>query len=311
MFGISKNCGSRWQMEDRCQALQLKQYRYAGVFDGHGGSKCANFVNEHFPPFLLKEMEECKNGVQCLEKTFEKMSSTWACMAEMCNNMMQTMGTTAVVALVDEKEIVCGNIGDSTCVLALQDGSVDVLSTSHKCCKEENKAEYDRVTQLGAEIVSRSYLSRTAYYVQGNLNMTRAFGDLYLRPYVIDQPDIVQRAIPDNADFLVLGSDGVFDTFEPKQVCAFLQQSLQTHGSVQKAADELMDRVLASEYYQNEVRDNVALVVLDLQASRTVPDDSSTDVESTDEVDNEDLPRRKRKIVDDDSSESPLKKQCI
>jgi serine/threonine protein phosphatase PrpC len=52
----------------------------------------------------------------------------------------------------------------------------------------------------------------------GILAMSRAIGDLFLKPYVSATPDVREMPLGPSDEFLVLASDGVFDVFDNDQV---------------------------------------------------------------------------------------------
>lgn len=53
----------------------------------------------------------------------------------------------------------------------------------------------------------------------GILAMSRALGDLFLKPYVSAEPEISTVPIEARDEFIVLASDGIFDVFDNDQVC--------------------------------------------------------------------------------------------
>ena len=57
----------------------------------------------------------------------------------------------------------------------------------------------------------------------GILAMSRALGDLFLKPYVSAEPDVSTFALDGGDEFVVLASDGVFDVFDNDQARALLR----------------------------------------------------------------------------------------
>lgn len=51
----------------------------------------------------------------------------------------------------------------------------------------------------------------------GILAMSRAIGDLFLKPYVSAEPDIRSVPLQSDDEFFVIASDGVFDVFDNDQ----------------------------------------------------------------------------------------------
>ena len=75
-------------------------------------------------------------------------------------------GCTAVVCLVTETEIYVANAGDSRCIVSVG-GKVEALSEDHK---PDNEKEMARIKKAGGEVIEGR--------VNGNLNLSRALGDL-------------------------------------------------------------------------------------------------------------------------------------
>lgn len=81
--------------------------------------------------------------------------------------MLDSIGCTANVILIDEmKKLYVANAGDSRCVLA-RNGEAIALSFDHK---PDNDEEKKRIEAAGSQILEGR--------VDGNLNLSRALGDL-------------------------------------------------------------------------------------------------------------------------------------
>jgi serine/threonine protein phosphatase PrpC len=81
---------------------------------------------------------------------------------------LETIGCTANVLLIDydKRKFYVANAGDSRCVMG-HGGKCTALSFDHK---PENQTEIDRIYKAGSTIIEGR--------VDGNLNLTRALGDL-------------------------------------------------------------------------------------------------------------------------------------
>ena len=89
-------------------------------------------------------------------------------------------GTTAVVALVQDDQLTVAHVGDSRGVLCRANGKALALTQDHK---PELEAEKKRIEALGGFV---SYLG--CWRAMGILAMSRALGDLFLKPYVSAEP---------------------------------------------------------------------------------------------------------------------------
>jgi serine/threonine protein phosphatase PrpC len=76
-----------------------------------------------------------------------------------------------------QRFICCGNIGDTNAVLCRKKGIPLLLTVEHNASK--NQAEVDRIREAGVFVSNGK--------VAGMLSVTRAFGDVDMKPYVSDE----------------------------------------------------------------------------------------------------------------------------
>ncbi|KAH9620374.1 hypothetical protein KSS87_016988 [Heliosperma pusillum] len=183
----------------------------------------------------------------------------------------ETVGTTAVVAIVCPTHIIVGNCGDSRAVLCRGKAPMP-LSVDHK---PDRKDEWDRIEALDGKVIQWN-----GYRVFGVLAMSRSIGDRYLKPWIIPDPEvkIVQRTKED--DCLILASDGLWDVMTNEEACeaarrrillwhkkngsnAILDRGKGVDLAAQAAADYLSKLAL-----QKGSKDNISVVVVDLKANR-------------------------------------------
>lgn len=136
--------GRRREMEDAVSIElgfvnpNLKKFDFYGVYDGHGGSRVACLCRERLHK-LLAEAMEIGNGSKKEMNWEELMVESFARMDEEVNEMdlVGSMGSTAVVAVVGDEEIVVANCGDSRAILSR--GGISVpLSSDHKVKYQNN-----------------------------------------------------------------------------------------------------------------------------------------------------------------------------
>jgi protein phosphatase 2C len=147
-----------------CDAAGLESapLHYFGVYDGHGGSQAANFCAERLHHALAEEVESCFVQGQNVDQTTGDWESKWLTVMTQCFKRMdaevggfyleegecpasdnprccpepiapETVGTTAIVAVVGACQIIVGNCGDSRAVLS-RGGVAVPLSVDHKVC---------------------------------------------------------------------------------------------------------------------------------------------------------------------------------
>ncbi|KAL0340983.1 UNVERIFIED_CONTAM: protein phosphatase 2C 51 [Sesamum radiatum] len=155
-YGKISIIGRRREMEDAV-AVELgflkrggKSYDFFGVYDGHGGCRVAQACGQMLHKLLAKIVEEESTGddidwEKVMAAGFKQMD------AEVNKNgaAVATMGSTAVVAVVGENEVVVANCGDSRAVLS-RGGVAVQLSDDHK---PDRPDELERIEACGGNVI--------------------------------------------------------------------------------------------------------------------------------------------------------------
>ncbi|XP_039069321.1 probable protein phosphatase 2C 8 [Hibiscus syriacus] len=158
--GVVSVTGRRREMEDAVKVglgLTVKgggKFDFYGVYDENGRSRVAEESKLRLHKLLVEEIVVEGNGIDCgrtMNKCFEKIDE------EVSRGRLgeETVGPTAVVAVVGGEKLVVANCRDSIAV----------------------------------------FLTRQS--------------DQYLQPFVICKPEVIERALVNDDEFLVLASDGL------------------------------------------------------------------------------------------------------
>ena len=159
-----------------------------------------------------------------------------------------TDGSTAIVAVIHGKKAIVANCGDSRGVLVQKGGKAKPKSYDHK----PNRAdEEQRIRGLGGEI-----LHNGRWRVQGILALSREIGDVSLQPLISCEPEIIEKELNNDDEYLVLASDGVWDVLSNEQVAKLLYKCQDFTNSA---------RDLCSEALLSGSTDNVTALVIDLK----------------------------------------------
>jgi len=197
-----------------------------------------------------------------IERIAEGLTTAFKQMDEELKNDEECkhVGSTAVVSLVSRENIFVANCGDSRAVLS-RAGTPYRLSRDHK---PELDDEQERIEKYGGKV-----LDFNGKRVMGLLAMTRAFGDHFLRDVgVIAEPEItaIDRTAED--EFLILGSDGLWDVLGDREACDLTQRCFQ-RAEERRAGPETASRVAASVLMRAALDrgsgDNITVVVVDLR----------------------------------------------
>ncbi|CAJ1065343.1 protein phosphatase%2C Mg2+/Mn2+ dependent, 1Lb [Xyrichtys novacula] len=236
--------GRREHMEDRFEVLtdlvNKSHPSIFGIFDGHGGEAAADFAKAHLPgalrqQLLTYEREKERDREKDKEKDEKKERGSLSYpsileqqilnldreMLEKLSATYNEAGTTCLMALLSDKELTVANVGDSRGVLCDKDGNAIPLSHDHKPYQLK---ERKRIKKAGGFISFNG-----SWRVQGILAMSRSLGDYPLKNLnvVISDPDIMSFDLDKlQPQFMILASDGLWDTFSNEEAVRFIRDRL-------------------------------------------------------------------------------------
>ncbi|KNA22675.1 hypothetical protein SOVF_032330 [Spinacia oleracea] len=293
------------------QSLSQTAHFYA-VYDGHGGSQVANYCRDRLHVELAEEIEIMKRGTQngsfldnsgvqwekAFSRTFHKIDAEVGGVrqAHAGGNddvsetslepiAPETVGSTAIVAVVCSTHILVANCGDSRAVLCRAKAPMP-LSVDHK---PDRKDELDRIEAADGKVIQWN-----GYRVFGVLAMSRSIGDRYLKPWIIPDPEVMVIPRSKDDDCLILASDGLWDVLTNEEVCeaarrrillwhkknggggggssgssssGSMMPSLERGKSVDQASQAAAD-YLAKLALQKGSKDNITVIVVDLKPHR-------------------------------------------
>ncbi|KAK0088749.1 hypothetical protein PV325_010856 [Microctonus aethiopoides] len=165
---------------------------------------------------------------------------------------MDVAGTTALIAILDDNKLIVANVGDSRGVMCDNKGNVIPLSFDHK---PQQQRERQRINKAGGLVTFNG-----VWRVAGILATSRALGDYPLKDkkFVIADPDILTFDLDDHDPmFLILASDGLWDTFTNEDAVAFIRERLNEPYYGAKS-------ITLQSYYRGSL-DNITVVVINLK----------------------------------------------
>jgi protein phosphatase 2C len=260
---------------------------FFGVYDGHGGFQVANYCRDRLHVALSEELErvvaELSDDDNCAKDNCEEL---WRKVFTNCFLKVdseiggsiesvvvpETVGSTAVVALVCSSHIIVANCGDSRAVLCRGKEPI-ALSVDHKPNRED---EYARIEAAGGKVIQWN-----GHRVFGVLAMSRSIGDRYLKPWIIPDPEVMFIPRTKEDECLILASDGLWDVMSNEEVCDMARKrillwhkkngltlSSETRGSAVDPAAAAAADCLSNRALQKGSKDNITVVVVDLKAQR-------------------------------------------
>lgn len=234
-YGVAAIQGRRPYMEDMHQivdfpddatAASVRMTHFFAVFDGHGGKRAAAWAHANLVANLLRELETAQpadspgadhgqldagTASSILDgAAVDAFHRTDAAFLRQAAARGIPDGSTAVTCMIQQatgsgggssggpegRRLLVANLGDSRCVMVRNDGSAIALSSDHKPNRPDERL---RVQEAGGQVVYAG-----CWRVQGDLAVSRAFGDAHLKPYgVSSTPELSAITLTDRDAFLV------------------------------------------------------------------------------------------------------------
>jgi len=255
-LSFDQNPAHRKTMEDEHVMIDgfadHEDWGFFAIYDGHGGRGVVEFVAHNLHINLLDGLKGGTDPREALAKAFSKTDQ------QIVDKNIQKSGSTAVVALLYTKEeegvkqrMLCvANIGDTNAVLRRGDGDAKQLTVEHNAAK--NEKEVQRIQEGGAFVVQGK--------VAGSLSVTRAFGDLELKKWVIPDPHIKSLKLMPTDTHLILACDGLWDVVTFKEVTDYLYKSYQQGTRDPTTLSEQLVKLALDK----GSKDNVSVMVIEL-----------------------------------------------
>ena len=217
---------------------------YFGVFDGHAGSKCVEYLRNNLLNYIMNNSHFPNNIPSAIKHGFKKIDEDYLTKhAFVSNKLEDNSGSCGLILLLVNNIIYIANVGDSRCVGSFKNGKLlKDITLDHK---PNAPYERERILKNGGKIYQtqtpidddESFKDKILvgpYRVfPGKLSVSRTIGDaegkienLGGNPNVlIPEPDIYTFDLEkDDVDFFVLGCDGIYDQLTSKEIlnCAWM-----------------------------------------------------------------------------------------
>ena len=291
--GMSEMIGKRPTMED---ALTWHwglgdpggeaQVDYFGLFDGHAGTAASAFCAERlhknmFGPGAPESLTSLGSLEPVLQAAIDKTEE------ELCAFLMSDAvpksdargGTTGLFAFFVGDQLAVANVGDSRAILAPAPAPAPETSVASRMGRAGSSLKTRRDSMALRRVKSRvrrlsmdhkptlveeqerirKAKAHVAFNgrVNGNLAVSRAFGDFHLKPYVIASPYVAQPVSFSPGDILIMACDGVWDEIDDARAASIVQQAYAASGSLSHAASVLRDSA-----YMAGSTDNISVLLI-------------------------------------------------
>lgn len=266
---------------------------FFGVYDGHGGFQVANYCRDRLHIALEEEIKVMKQEIikgtmndtvqvqwekaftKCFQKVDDEVGGKASRSMDDTSNSEpvapETVGSTAVVALICSSHVIVANCGDSRAVLYRGKEAIP-LSNDHKPNRED---EYARIEAAGGKVIQWN-----GHRVFGVLAMSRSIGDGYLKPWIIPEPEVTFTPRAREDECLILASDGLWDVMSNEEACEVARKRILIWHKrnigmpIERGVDGVdLAAQAAADYLtmlalQKGSKDNISVIVVDLKPQR-------------------------------------------
>lgn len=271
-YGVSSMQGWRVEMEDAHTAVLglqtpgMTDWSFFAVYDGHAGSKVANYCSKHLLEHIITASfgaagtQRSHVGTDVSTSNFQEPPSSAVEVVKAgirtgflsidehmrnfsdLRNGLDRSGSTAVGILLSPDHFFFINCGDSRAVL-YRNSQVCFSTLDHKPC---NPRERERIQNAGGSVMIQR--------VNGSLAVSRALGDYDYKcvdgkgpteQLVSPEPEVfVMVRAPEQDQFIILACDGIWDVMSNEELCEFVKSRLEVCDDLEKVCNEVVDACL-------------------------------------------------------------------
>ncbi|KAL6562677.1 hypothetical protein OROGR_003684 [Orobanche gracilis] len=186
---------------------------FCGVYDGHGGSKAAEFVVANLHRKIFERLANSSTNKEKEEGVREGYLKT----DEEFLKKGFGSGVCCLTALIEGRDMIVSNLGDCGAVLC-RDGIAEAITTDHNPGLEDERR---RIEENGGYVE----FHRGSWRVHETLAVSRSIGDAHLKDWVIAEPHTkIIRLTPD-MEYLILASDGLWQEVSKQEAVDIVMQS--------------------------------------------------------------------------------------
>jgi len=246
-------------------------FGFFGIYDGHRGSRAAEYAAEHLHVGILHREEFQQGAIE--DALFKGFVDTDVKLLEAAREAGGwNDGCTVVVALLMGRSLYTANVGDAEALLVRLDETEEevefqLLTKRHSPTDPE---ERERIVSEGGMVLGGR--------VGGALAVARALGDLQFKTPVTDgevkvgklvseEPHVASIELePVKDQFIVVGCDGVWEAMSHKDSVQFVWEKVKALREENKTIDKEVVDNLAKELVAYSIsrgsRDNVSACII-------------------------------------------------
>jgi len=185
-------------------------------------------------------------------KVFAETDQMWLESAAKSPRAIEQDGSTALCVVLEGNELMVANCGDCRAIMSQCGGLIQQITRDHRPTDEE---EEQRIVLQGGTVIGGR--------LQGQLGVSRAFGNYEFKESNIlsSDPEIHQISLTSDVEFLIIGSDGLYEHFSNEEIISFLKTELMNNNSNNNSLENVV-KELVSEAIDRGSEDNITIIVV-------------------------------------------------
>ena len=252
-----QNIKSKETMEDKGKSIENFNENEKNtlflLFDGHNGDLVSKYCRNNFDRIFKKYLSDKTLSINlAITKSFLELDN------EIKEKGFCDIGSTGTIIYLTEennkKVIYSGNVGDTRCTLFNK--NIERLTTDHRI---DDIKEKERIINSGGFLKNDR--------VNGQLMLTRVFGDFNFKNYGVKcDPFVIRKVIDDNIEnqFIIISSDGIWDLFEENDIKEFISELVESNYNNDDSITKIICKNLIDECIKAGGWDNMSIYVIKL-----------------------------------------------
>jgi serine/threonine protein phosphatase PrpC len=232
------------------------------IFDGHGGKGVSKYLKDNYGNYfckkdLLYHPTKKSEYIKYIKKIYQILQDKIS--KEVSSSKIAGSTALSIIFYKYNNKIYYYtlNTGDSRAILCNKYNIAIPLTKDHKPISYEEKK---RITELGGVIKFDAGDWRIK-----DLSVSRAFGDIDTKEFVIQTPDIIRYELNLSDKFIVMACDGLWDVLSNQDVIDFILEELdklKKNKSTNGSGKNNIAKNLGEYAIQKGSYDNVTIIII-------------------------------------------------
>ncbi|EOY13070.1 Phosphatase 2C family protein [Theobroma cacao] len=200
------------------------------IFDGHLSHIIPDYLKSNLFDNILNEPGFWTEPENAIRKAYRITDTT---ILEKAVDLGKGGSTAVTAILINCKKLVIANVGDSRAVIC-KNGEAKQLSIDH-----EPTTEKESIENRGGFV---SNFPGDVPRVDGQLAVSRAFGDKSLKEHLSSEPDVTVEMIGDDMELIILASDGLWKVMTNQEAVDAIRNIKDARSAAKRLTEEAVKR---------------------------------------------------------------------